>query len=242
MSSSCEQINSGLSDDPLDALEKAALGLKSLLPPNGQAITDDTYAAVCEAFGFVTSFAREVKDEVGFCVHESELGDQCARNVSVIREYADNLLSTVKSHKTKRATDAAVHRGREFFSYRFFPPLTYEFSDSDVSQINDLILTLRKLITDSSEIAESHRQRLLRRLDALQAEVGKKISNVDRVWGVTGEIWMTVKAFISNPEKANEWMTVIAKLLAIVAAAQAMAQGLPPSQVIEMLPWLGDKK
>ena len=82
---------------------------------------------------------------------------------------------------------------------------------------------------------------MLRRLDGLQSEVAKKVSNVDRMWGVAGEIWMTAKTVIANPEKANEWMTVIAKLLAIVAAAQAMAHGLPTTEVVNLLPWLGEK-
>ena len=241
MNSFCEKIHLTLSEDPLDALGQAATALKAMVPKQGFPIPDDQYKDICETYGFVTSLAREVKDQVGFFIGETQLGTQRENYLGAIKSYSNQLVSTVKGHQTKRESEAAFSRGRAFFSDRFAPPLMYVFSDSDISKINDLINDLRRLVVYSTDFSEAHRQRLLRRLDALQAEVRKENSNLDRVWGVAGEVWMTVKAFISTPEKADEWMNVIAKLLAIVAAAQAMAHGLP-GKVVEMLPWLGGQK
>ncbi len=50
----------------------------------------------------------------------------------------------------------------------------YEFSDSDFNRIQVLINEMRGLIRESKLITDDHKRRLLRRLEAMQAELHKK--------------------------------------------------------------------
>ncbi len=233
-------ISSELSTDPLDALEAVARGLYDYVAAHPGAGGTD-YVDVCQVYGFLRAYLNKVRQEVGFSLPEVNLGTDRGNNLRNITAFVGAVLSQIGGRRVHLGTEAAIKKGEEILNDRFIPPVVYEFGESDVSRLNSLIAELRQLIINAEELTEGHKQRLLRRLDGLQSEVAKKVSNVDLMWGVAGEVWMTAKTVIANPEKANEWMTVIAKLLAIVAAAQAMAHGLPTTEVVNLLPWLGEK-
>ena len=63
----------------------------------------------------------------------------------------------------------------------------YEFSSGDIDKIQNLINLLREEITKAKFIEDNHKQRLLKRLEKTQSEIHKKVSDLDRFWGLIGD-------------------------------------------------------
>lgn len=63
----------------------------------------------------------------------------------------------------------------------------YEFSQGDLDRIQNLLNELRAQISECSDLEVNHRQRLLARLEKLQSELHKRVSDLDRFWGLVGD-------------------------------------------------------
>ena len=76
---------------------------------------------------------------------------------------------------------------RDILTKKFGALFLYEFTDGDLSRIQELLNELRNHIEDADGLEEEHRQRLLKRLERLQGELHKKVSDLDRFWGLVGD-------------------------------------------------------
>ena len=100
----------------------------------------------------------------------------------------------------------------------------YEFSSSDLSRVQQLIDELRSKISSSELFEKDHQQRLLRRLENLQIELHKKMSNMDILWGLVGDAGVAIGKF---GEDAKPFVDRIKELTEIAWKTQAKAEKLP---------------
>jgi hypothetical protein len=100
----------------------------------------------------------------------------------------------------------------------------YEFTDGDLSRIQELINELRNKITQSPLFENGHRERLLRRLERLQSELHKKMSDVDRIWGLVGDAGVAIGKFGKD---AKPIVDLIKELSQIAWRTQARKEELP---------------
>ena len=123
------------------------------------------------------------------------------------------ILTTIKDKIENRRLQERFDVNCERFRYYFSGTLTYEFSDSDYDRIQQLIAEIRREIKKSKVITDDHKSRLLRRLEAMQNELHKTISDVDRFWGFIAELTLTAYKFGKNInpiiEKAKELAVII---------------------------------
>lgn len=101
---------------------------------------------------------------------------------------------------------------------------SYEFSSGDLKRIQELVNDLRSLIQQQAGLEEDHRQRLLRRLEKLQSEMHKKISDVDRFWGLIGDAGVVLGKLGADAKPIVDRIREIAN---IVWRTQASAEELP---------------
>jgi len=100
----------------------------------------------------------------------------------------------------------------------------YEFSEGDLKRIQSLLNQIRELISTAEELEEDHRDRLLRRLDKLQSEFHKKVSDLDRCWGFLMDLGLAVGLMAKNAEPL---VGLVKQVVDIVWPEQARAWGLP---------------
>src|SRR5680860_803796 len=118
---------------------------------------------VIESFGLVTSI-----DPIEFSGYLDEDSSKLYRFFGALRkefqEQATNLrLSYIKNH----------------FSGTLGRTFAYEFSKGDLDRIQFLINELRDQIAKSPLIEADHKRRLIKRLETLQKELHKRMSDVD---------------------------------------------------------------
>lgn len=105
-------------------------------------------------------------------------------------------------------------QNRERFTALLGQQFHYFLSDADLARIQTLVNELRDEISRSTKLAEDHRKRLLSRLERLQRELHKRISDLDRFYGsnrrrrgVDAEIRRGRKAACgSNPRNRSDSM------------------------------------
>lgn len=100
----------------------------------------------------------------------------------------------------------------------------YEFSEGDLTRIQTLVNELRDLIVASEELEERHKRRVLGRLEKLQSELHKKVSDLSWFWGEIIEASLAAKIIGEN---AKPIVDRIREIVGIVWPVEARAFDLP---------------
>ena len=87
-----------------------------------------------------------------------------------------------------------------------------------------LINELRVQISKTDALEQEHQQRLLRRLEKLQAEMHKKVSDLDRFWGLVGDAGVVLGKLGND---AKPIVDRIKEIASIVWRTQSRAEELP---------------
>lgn len=102
----------------------------------------------------------------------------------------------------------------------------YRFTDGDLKIIQNIINSLRDILNNSEIFTKEHKERILIRLEKMQAELHKNMSNLDRFWGLMGEAGVALGKFGND---AKPFVDRVRELLQIVWNAQARSDELPTS-------------
>ena len=100
----------------------------------------------------------------------------------------------------------------------------YVFTQGDLERIQLLINQLRTLVAESTIFEAEHQRRLLLRLERLQAELHKKVSDLDRLWGLVGDAGVALGKFGKD---VKPMLDRIREIVDIVWRTQARAEELP---------------
>lgn len=109
----------------------------------------------------------------------------------------------------------------------------YRFSDRDFARVQTLINELRQIVVQSAHFDEDHRRRMLKRLERLQSELNKRMSDLDRFWGLVGDAGIALGKF---GNEAKPFVDRIKELSEIIWRTQAEAEKLPEHSKIPTLP------
>ncbi|MEZ8077861.1 MULTISPECIES: hypothetical protein [Vibrio] len=104
-------------------------------------------------------------------------------NCGALFSYVQSVAEETKAHAIDLKIDSYKNRYQGMFKSSF----AYEFSQGDLERVQLLINELREQISGLDLLQESHKQRLLRRLEKLQSELHKRVSDLDRFWGLIGD-------------------------------------------------------
>ncbi len=186
--------------------------------------TDASWVYLSEAYSFITEVlkAKILPIEFDPPFSFSSLGTDNNENCSKVYNYLYqikqsciklNLLHQSDSLSTKFKTLLGVNND-----------FSYEFSESDLNTIQETLHRLRKLISEADYFSEEHQQRLLSRLEKLQSEMHKKISDLDRFWGLIGDAGIMLGKF---GEQAKPIIDRIRDVADIVWQTQSRTEKLP---------------
>ena len=108
----------------------------------------------------------------------------------------------------------------------------YEFSHGDLERVQTLVNELREHIASAKQLEQEHRQRLLRRLERLQTELHKKVSDLDRFWGLIGDAGVVLGKLGNDAKPIVDRIRDIAD---IVWQTQSRAEELPSGTTLPQL-------
>jgi len=136
----------------------------------------------------------------------------------------NNFLNSIGKIYKAKATEIKLDMMKNKFKIILNQSFAYEFSQGDLDRIQVLINELREQINSSDLFEEKHKSRLLSRLEKLQAEMHKKMSDVDKFWGLIGDAGIVIGKFGKD---SKPFVDRIKEISDIVWRTQARAEELP---------------
>lgn len=181
----------------------------------GTTPNSDKHKAMLRAVGFL----REWLDANGL-TGQSQRYDPNSPD-QILTEFS-SAASLAEQLNRKREIEEIMEQGRAAF--RREASGATSLTDSDLERAQHLINDLRDLLT-SSALPSSHKQRLLARLEELQREMHKTMSNFDRFWGFVADLGASLRLLGDDAEPIVKRVTELGD---VYAKAQAAHLGLPP--------------
>ena len=180
--------------------------------------TDVGYQAMAEAFALLCEMS-----ECGLLPVQLDfpnLTNDSNEDSSTIYNFLDAVLTMCKAEATKLRMQSLRSRFRVSLAAGF----AYEFSQGDLDRVQELINELRELIANTTDLEREHQQRLLRRLERLQSEMHKKLSDLDRFWGLIGDAGVVLGKIGTD---AKPFVDRVREIADIVWQTQSRAEELP---------------
>lgn len=212
-----ESAISKLQADPLGyALQviETALGFVD----SGPDWTKSDYRALAQACALVIE-ASEAK-LLDLSVSPPELDGGMASDCHEMREFLKEVEKVLITSQMRGSFTGLRSRFKIALSNSF----AYQFSEGDLNRIQELINQLREQITIQAGLEDDHRQRLLRRLEKLQSELHKKMSDLDRFWGLIGDAGVVLGKLGNDAKPIVDRIREVAD---IVWQTQSRAEELP---------------
>jgi hypothetical protein len=186
-----------------------------------------------EAYSILKAFTKH--RNINFIGFPDATSPNLENNILVVRQCFQNVKSDVNTKSTIRRAQGHHAAKTEHYSAIFSGISSYEFSDNDYKRIQILINELRELIVKNEVLSEGHKARLLKRLEAMQGELHKKTSDIDRFWGFIGEVGINIRKFGENMRPISERVQELGKIVIAVIYAKEGIQ-LPPEVSKFLLP------
>lgn len=149
-------------------------------------------------------------------------------------EYAnlEKCLRDVENYCREHLMSLRVMNSKNHYKALLGKSFAYEFSEDDLNRMQVLVNELRDYISQSHGLDENHRRRLLNRLENLQSELHKRVSDLDRFWGLVGDAGVVIGKLGEDAKPIVERIKEIAK---IVWNTQARSEELPSDSRNPML-------
>lgn len=221
-----EKFITELKEDPIGGVIAICNRVNSNLDEQQHEWYSSDYEVLAEGFALIESAI-----ESGLIVYDvprpeitGTMPEDCA---SLLRYILD-----IEQHFSSQATKLKFDRLKATFRLSLSASFCYEFSQGDLSKIQSLINELREQISSSNHFEHDHQQRLLRRLEKIQSELHKKVSDLDRLWGLIGDAGVVLGKFGNDAKPLVDRIKEIAE---IVWQTQSRAEELPSGTPIPLL-------
>jgi hypothetical protein len=209
--------------DGLAALDKVVNDFfdfaESVFDPDSQTNTR-TYTKFLEFF----EVARLFENEIYGGLSQFEVKGNPSQRMAAIEEY----FTSTRVKLTRRL--AAVLR--KSIQDNLHEPLV-DFSDTDLKRVQTLLDEMRDVLKTATDIDEKYRRRLLLRLEKMQAELHKSMSDLDVFWGGTVD---AAEALGKFGEKIKPFVDRMIEIKDIVWSNRAKRTGLPDTSETPTLP------
>ena len=141
-------------------------------------------------------------------------------NCNALRGYLDEVEKALRGEATKLKINSFKKRYDTALKSSF----AYEFTQGDLERVQLLINEIRAQVAKVEDLEQVHKQRLLKRLKSLQAELHKRVSDLDRFWGLVGDAGVVLGKLGKDAKPIVDRIREVAQ---IVWKTQARTEELP---------------
>lgn len=180
-----------------------------------------SYEKYLEAFAFAEVFVDANSLELDVPRLDQEYAPET--NLRAIRAFFGQWRTNVEKEMAVRKRTTTYETAKQRYAQMFGKGVMYEFSDDDFSKVQNLLNRLRELLKKSTDFEEEHRVRLLKKLEALQVELHKKMSDFDKFWGFFIDSGIALRKFWENVEPFRD---DVKEIMRIVCRTQAKAENV----------------
>jgi hypothetical protein len=212
-----DEFIAALPDNPIQALNAICRRYQefdSAVPPGREPASFNEYL---RHFALVSAYIEG--KGLNITVPQLE-GENRDHDTGTIRAF----FSEIHTFTEQRLARINLHEFKAKFANKLGTAFLYEFSEGDLNRVQQLIDELRKELNTSKLFESNHRSRLLSRLERVQSELHKKVSDLDRLWGLIGDAGVVLGKFGND---AKPFVDRVREIADIVWRTQARAEELP---------------
>lgn len=185
--------------------------------------TENDYEVLFEGFSLILSMIDSFEMDTNESI--PILSGSYGRDGSRIYTF----LLKIQNEYSAKATEIKLNLMKNKFNRTLGQSFSYEFSQGDLDRIQILINELREQINSSNLFEQKHKERLLKRLEKLQAEMHKKMSDVDKFWGLIGDAGIVMGKFGKDSKPFVDRMKEISDIVwRTQSRAEELPSGTPP--------------
>lgn len=221
-----DSILDSIKDDPIRGALLAIQLTRDHLIDDQQMWHDSDHEALLEAYGLLAEMIDSGLLDIE--VKSISLTGAVQNDCASISQWLHAIEETLQGH----FTEVKLRSIRAHYKTTLGTGFHYEFSQGDVDRVQELLNQLRDLVSKSSFFEKDHQRRLLKRLESLQAEVHKRVSDLDRFWGLIGDAGVAIGKFGKDAKPIVDRIKEIAD---IVWRTQSRAEELPSSAAFPLL-------
>ena len=185
------------------------------------------YADYVDSYYAIVAFLTSQGLQERFTIVELDTNNKLY-NIQITQELYSSIRKFVESLNNISLLEASKFKYNSKFTNLF----SYKFSDGDLNKIQELINDLRAQINESNFFSLNHKGRLLNRLENLQKELHKRMSNLDKFWGLIGDAGVILGKFGND---VKPLVDRIKEITEIVWRTQAAAEELPSGSSMPMI-------
>lgn len=149
-------------------------------------------------------------------VLEGHMGTICNN----MQKFLQNAITELIGQSTAKKLDAL----KAGFSITLANGFGYEFTEGDISRVQTLVNELRDILTNCEDLDDGHKRRLMKRLEALQGELHKKVSDITQFYSLMGDAGVALGKLGKD---AKPIVDRIKEIINIGWQSQARAEQLP---------------
>lgn len=220
-----QQFLDSLPTEPVLAILAVVKALRNFWDRLPGGAHGEHYEFFVEAIAIVQALAENVTD---LAIPTIDLRGSKLDIARSANHYCIEVETLIASHLLELKKAQFNNKYRAKFGNAF----AYEFSEGDLQRIQSLVNSLRNQISESDLFDPDHKRRVLMRLEKVQSELHKKMSDLDRFWGLIGDAGIAVGKFGNNAKPIVERIREITE---IVWRTQIRAEELPSDTPLKML-------
>jgi len=222
-----DEFMDSLPSDTIEAGKKMCELFRDCINGAKSQVLNDVYYKDCiEAYAGIEQFSY--LNDIGVHLIPQISGINRINDFELINSFVINFHKLLDGREKLGVLDSARNKYKTHFKNSF----AYRFTDGDLIRIQALINELRDLINESTLFSDNHKSRLLSKLEKLQKELHKKMSNIDIMWGFIGDAGVVFGKFGNN---VKPLVDRIREIVEIAWRTQAIAEELPSGTTMPML-------
>lgn len=204
--------------NPLSGTINFVRATKDRFDPDAQGWTEDEYQVLLEAYALII----EIVESKILSVAPPNFEISGNRDEDCHRMF--QYLTALEEYCVSESSKLMVASLRTHFKAALGSGFSYEFSQGDLERVQILINQIRDLISQTTGLEKDHQRRLLARLEKLQSEMHKKVSDLDRFWGLIGDAGVVLGKLGKDAKPIVDRIKEVAD---IVWQTQSRAEELP---------------
>lgn len=224
-----QEILDQVKDDPAVGTIAACEFVEALLDP-GSPWEPDNEELLFEIYGLISSL-KEAK-RIEYVADDPDIKAAFPHSCNQISQFMNNVKDQLAAKLRTLTNQRKVDQFKSHFSLTINDAFGYEFTDGDLKRIQQLLNELRELVAANTELDEDHKQRLLKRLEEMQREMHKKVSDLGRFYAFVGEAGVMLGKLGKDAKPLVDRMR---ELAGIAWNTQARAEELPSGSDHPML-------
>lgn len=227
-----DEFISSLPENRHEATLLIAEAIKKILTLNHKTLLEVLcgYDTLVEAYSFLFFHITENNLEHMLCIPQMS-GDP-EYNARVIAALVLEVCEVIPNTITLERTSSIMNARMEKYKAILGKSRAFCFSEETLSRVQVLINELRNELQKSTQYEQEHRERLLAKLEKLQAELHKRMSSLDSFWALLGDAGVAFGKFGND---AKPVVDRVRELLGIAWDSQVQADQLPSSTPLALM-------